>query len=324
MKPRYFLALLFLALLPSLDGCGKGTQKLKKLTDNVRPLQLGTEIGLSSDPSTRLPDGICSFGFYAARADQTPAPEGLVTALHCANMQLTEDGGYRVANGEPVWQSRPANSGVIARVAVKPKILKKGEAYRNFYCPKYWRRRGINTPYCVAADAVFADLRDGVKTWPGAVANVPLSIKETKIRLNSESKFDLQSGVLNDPIPGEVVYKIGRTTGKTRLYVVGEDLVVLVRSKDGRYFNYLRLFKAVDMWDDPAPQVAQGDSGGPVFHNFRDAHDGYVLVGITVVGRVEDGTEVLYIEPVSDIKRMLPVEPEYAGSGGVMHAGVGQ
>jgi hypothetical protein len=322
MQPRYLLALLFLALLPCLGACGKGAQKKKKLTDAVRPLQLGTEIGVGSDSFAKVPEVICSFGFYAERTDLTPAPEGLVTALHCANMLLTENGGYQVVNREPIWQSRPTDSRVIARVAMKPKILKKGEAYRNFYCPKYWRM--INTAYCVAADAVFADLSDGVKTLPGAVANVPLSIKKTKITLNSESEFDLQSGVLADPIPGEIVYKIGRTTGKTRLYVVGEDLVVLVRSKDGRHFNYLRLFKAVDMWEDPAPQVDQGDSGGPVFHNFRNAHDGYILVGITAVSAIEDGSEVLYIEPVSDIKRMLPVEPEYAGSGGAMHAGEGR
>jgi len=321
MKSRYFfVSAFFLSLLLSLSQCGGAPKPKKKLTDNVRPLQLGTEISLGSDSFDPAPDRACSFGFYAARTDQTPAPEGLVTALHCTNMRMTA-GVYDVPYGEPIWQSRPENSGVIAEVRKKPEILRSGESRDGYDCPYWWDRNDVD--YCIPADAAFAEFDPSQDTWQGAVANVPLSIDQTELTLVDEAQFDEQSGVLTDPLPGEFAYKIGKTTGKTRMYVV-EEVEGQFTQINGENVVYLRLFRAVDMWDDPVPHIDHGDSGGPVFHNFRDAHDGYILAGIAVGGSVEGGTEVLYIEPVSDIKRMLPVEPKYAGSGGVMHAGVGQ
>ena len=321
MKPRYLLVLLpMVVLLSVLSQCGGEPKPKKKLTDNVRPLQLGTEIGLGSQPDDEMPHMICSFGFYAQRTDQYPAPEGLVTALHCTNI-------IEVTSGEPIWQSRPENSTVIARVDQKPGILWGGETVEidgsEYNCPYWWGDYAVD--YCIPADAVFAafySVQDD-DLWPGAVANVPLSTDSTELTLVDERKFDKQTGVLTDPLPGEIAYKIGRTTGKTRMHVVEEVPGQFVKV-NGDSVVFIRLFKAVDMWDDPAPLIDHGDSGGPVFHNFRDASDGYVLTGIAVLMGTSYGSEALYIEPVSDIKRMLPVEPEYAGFGGVMHAGVGQ
>ena len=318
--PKYMLVIfVLLALLTGLSQCG-GASESKKLTDNVRPLQLGTEVSLGSDSFDLAPDRACSFGFYALRTDLTPALEGLVTALHCTNMSMTA-GEYDVPYGEPIWQSRPENSDIVAEVNLKPRTLRDGEIQDGYDCPYWWY--GNEVDYCIPADAAFAEFYPGQDTWQGAVANVPLSIDQTELTLVDEAQFDEQTGVLTDPLPGELAYKIGKTTGKTRMYVV-EEVEGQFTQINGENVVYLRLFRAVDMWDDPAPLIDRGDSGGPVFHNFRGASDGYILTGLAVMMGTSNGTEVLYIEPVSDIKRMLPVEPEYAGSGGVMQAGVGR
>jgi len=323
IRPIFVLALVAASLV--LVACPKKPKPQEKsLQDKIRPYQMGTQIQLGEYPSSTSHRSTCSFGFYARNDGSVyPQPQGLVTAAHCTNMRLDGFGDLVVESGEPIWQSTPENSSVIARVTYKARRYTWSDTLECSYDID-----GRQVDYCLKADAAYADFvnpDDDPDQVVGAVANVPLSTDETLLKPvdTSENGWHEQTGVFQEPVIGQMLFKVGRSTGKTRGTVVEvtRELPVGIESE---YVVLLRLYRVVREFGDEAPLVDGGDSGGPamqVMGSDTENEEGpFTLVGL-VSAKLRGSEEVLFVEPVSDIQQELDIIPlpegvGPAGSGG--------
>ena len=239
-------------------------------------------------------------------------------------MRLDDFDDLVVESGEPIWQSTPQNSSVIAHVTYKAPRYTWSDTLE---CP-YYDMNGRQVDYCLKANAAYADFvnqDDDQDQVVGAVANVPLSTDETLLKPvnTSEKGWHKQTGVFQEPVVGQTLFKIGRTTGKTRGRVV-EVIRELPLEIDSEYVVLLSLYRVVREFGDEAPLVGGGDSGGPamqVMGSDTENEEGpFTLVGL-VSAKLRNSEELLFIEPVKDIQQELDIIPlpegvGPAGSGG--------
>ncbi len=293
----------------------------KSLSDRIRPLQMGTKISLGSGDGSG-PSKLCSFGFYAEPeygvSGVTSLSGGLVTAAHCTNMKLDDWDDYEVAYGEPVWQSSPSNSVQVAQVMIKPQIRWPGEGSGDRYCP-YTDPKGNTVDYCLLADAAYAefDIADPPGNRKvGAVSSVDLSVFDTVTKPVMEDDPDRQTAVLQTPIEGEYIYKIGYAGGKTEGYVERWlKQSPTVAALDGKRVLLLGVY-AVQNVNSP-PLVIPGDSGGPVMHsrNPGNPYGPFWLAGITVQSL---GPDLAIVEPIGDIQAELSIIPLFDADDGYL------
>ncbi|HGY09459.1 MAG TPA: hypothetical protein ENK37_05315 [Oceanithermus profundus] len=303
-----------LVALTLLAGCQPKPQKT--LTNKLRPFQSGSLIDVESGGGMIAS---CSYGFHAQRYGQI----GLVTAVHCTDTDFDYDGHFTSTN-ERIWQSYSDDSNPVARVSLKPNMVyytddAACEAVASAY-PDFYIR------WCLYADATFAPFVDQNKTGDekfylaGAVANLPLSKKETKLGPVDETHPNTYTGYGYAPLSDTPIYKIGATTGKTEgelpKNIPEYGNFIAQFPSDPRYFANLGVFFVVS--DNTAPLVSSGDSGGGVFHatSYTEDPDGpFALTGITIGEAEYQGETLLVMEPLQDILDTLDVEVEIGGSG---------
>jgi len=305
-----------------LGGCQPKQQKT--LHDTLRPLQSGSLIDVAPDPTSTDPSESCSYGFHAVDHNMY----GLVTAVHCTNVEFNTDGEF-LYMGERIWQAYGINSSSnrpIAQVALKPNVL----TYSNSTsCREAIDSLGSAGQYiyaCLPADAAFApfaeqNIRDNADEYiAGGVASLPLSTNETKIGPVDEKHPDKYTGYISSPISGKPIYKIGATTGKTEGELAIENPILFVAERFGQMGEILYLGVYVVRNINSAPLVDFGDSGGAAFHpTYTGGPNGdFNLIGLTI-GQATDeqGNSYLIIEPLDDILGVFPsMEVEHAGQGG--------
>ena len=294
-----------LLAVASIASCSQ--PKPKDLHSDLRPYQAGSRIDLSDNPGDSSPRRACSYGFHAQKNGHV----GLVTAVHCTNAGLDSSGHFYVF-GERIWQSFDYDATVIATVSEKPDLLDKDTSETCRTAIEDLGRYDLR--WCLVADAAFAPFSSTVDYVAGAVANVPLSVAETKIGPVDEKKYHSYTGYGFQPLEDQPLYKIGATTGKTEGYLVSGipvDLPVVL-SPGAEEVVLLDLYSAQSY--NSATFADHGDSGGPIFHSYvGDSEGPFVLEGI-----VSAGTDygLLFIEPLGDILDALGVEVEHAGEGG--------
>jgi hypothetical protein len=143
-----------------------------------------------SDPARPLVGGVqigtglslCSLGFVAVRAGVT----GIVTASHCTD---------RLGGVEGTVFGQPTVSAPIARETVDPLLFTGG------LCPPGRR--------CRYSDATFAQLFPTIPSSRGLVARPPANSSEW----NGEQTYRIREEGL--PLVGQLVMKIGQSTGRT-------------------------------------------------------------------------------------------------------------
>jgi hypothetical protein len=229
------------------------------LQDTVRPVAAGLQV--------RFSNYVCSLGFNATRA----GVDGFVTASHCSTKQGSVDG---------TQYYQPLNQ--VAAELIGTEIAD----------PSYQRKVSGCPPgkVCRYSDANFSRYASGV---PFALGGIAKTTGPNNLSLDIAGSFTI--GSEGAAVPGDIVNKVGRTTGwgqgvLTRSCVntgvSGSNIVLLCQ-------NFV---------ENPNAQiVAGGDSGSPVFR--IAGGDSVTLLG-NLWGGNTDGTLFVY-SPLSGIEAEL-------------------
>jgi len=229
------------------------------LRDTVRPLQGGLQISFLKKNTTYL----CTLGFNAIRT----GVQGFVVASHCT----TEYGGVDNTNH---YQPTVATDNLIGTEIADPSFF----------------RCALNVRKCRYSDSAFdqlastADLgfierTDGVNTGS----------------LNIVGSFRITAEASGNAPVGQVLNKVGRTTGWTQGQVTNSCANVRVAGTDNKIFLCQDLVEA---------SVGGGDSGSPVFQITDSPNPNDVKLYGILWGATMDGTLFVY-SPISNVQSDL-------------------
>jgi hypothetical protein len=232
---------------------------LATLRSKVRPVQGGLQINFPGPNPTQFTE-ICSIGFNATRNGQ----RSFVTASHCTNHQ----GGVE---STPYYQP--------LQTSTSPKIATEVSD------PKYFTGNGCPSgKRCRFSDASRAAYTSATTSSLGRIAKTT-GPNNGSITLNGSLTVTAEGSAA----VGQVVGKVGRTTGWTTGKVSNSCVNVLVTGSDVALFCQ-NLVSA---------KSGAGDSGSPVFKGSSNV----TLVGILWGGN-SAGTLFVY-SPMSGIEKEL-------------------
>ena len=313
MKKLAWTALTFLILAatmpPQCNGGGGGSQpEPVELTQKVRPVQGGTQVDVAywdeiEEPQNR---GTCTYAVFVRDADYDSATydkSGLLTADHCA---YKKDAATLYDNltstGQDVWQSFEGDAQQTDRVVAWVTRRAPFKMWNEDGCQAF-DDAGNSIKFCQVADALFAQLEPDEDLSDAGLANVPLSTTQVELTIDNPDDYHQYIGAYNTPFTNSRVYKIGRTTGKTRGIVIDRWNSITVKS--GK-LDVLRLNYGVYVIEpeDNIKMAAGGDSGSPVLYQSSSmSDDEYALVGIVVAARGSDG--MMFMDPWGEIRDEL-------------------
>ena len=224
------------------------------LRDRVRPAVGGLQIN--------FPGFLCTLGFNARRSGQ----RSFITNSHCTDVQ----GGVE---DTPYWQ--PTQGGAAARIATEVAD------------PRYTSGSGCPSGRrCRRSDAARAVYADATKSPLGRIAR---TTGANNGALTIEGNFTITGE--GSPVVGQVVSKVGRTTGWTRGSVTATCVHVNVSGT-----NITQLCQTL-----VSAGVGSGDSGSPVFRQ-QGTGNNVTLLGILWGG---SGSETFVFSPMSNIEAEL-------------------
>jgi|GEM_PF-4116092 len=164
---------------------------------------------------------------------------------------------------------------------------------------------GNSIEFCQVADALFAKLEPDLALADAGLANVALSVDDVELTIEDPDDYDRYVGAYSAPFVNGRVYKIGRTTGKTRGTVVARHDSITVKSGkfDALRLNY-GVYRVVP--EDRVKMADGGDSGAPVLYQNPESmgQDKYALVGIVVAAT---GAGVMFMDPWGEIRDELSI-----------------
>jgi hypothetical protein len=252
----------------------RAIQPMATLRDRVRPLAGGLQINFFATPaSIPGPSLLCTLGFNV----DAGGVRSFITNSHCSNVeggtatptvyyQSLRGGGANSMIGtevdDPEWTTQADPD------CPPPLQCRYSDASRAAYEP------GVDAPLGGIAmiDALTTSLDDTVHTIVGQFTIVGEG----------------------EPVVGEIVNKVGRTTGWTRGPTTATCVDVLATGT-----NHIRRCQTM-----VSALVDGGDSGSPVF--FRSGSDpSVVLRGILWGGSVDDSNPEFVYSPLSGIEREL-------------------
>jgi hypothetical protein len=247
------------------------------LRDRVRPLQGALQINFFPTPPGVSPVTlICTLGFNAMRF----GIPGFITNSHCTNVE----GGTETPTDyyQNLISGGPAN--FIGTEVDDPAWTSQ----LNTTCPPPLA--------CRYSDAARVEYAAGVPATLGRIErtdHVVTTLAETIHTI--AGSFTIAAKRL-DPIQGEKVNKVGRTTGWTQGTTTGTCVDVLALGT-----NHIRLCQVI-----VAGLSDHGDSGSPVF--FRRGNNTRVtLLGILWGGSTDASNPEFVYSPMSGIERELGV-----------------
>lgn len=244
------------------------------LRDRVRPLQGGLQINFfATDAGTPGPSFLCTLGFNV----DIDGVKSFITNSHCSNVE----GGTTLPTD--YYQSLRSD-GAPSFIGTEADDPDWTLFVDNSECP---------APFaCRYSDAARVQYAPDAEVALGLIAEVP-----GVSSLDDTTHTILGSYVIGyerlDPIQGEIVNKIGRTTGRTAGVTTGTCVDVLALGT-----THVRLCQAT-----VSALVDGGDSGSPVF-----SYDGNIvitLLGILWGGSTDSANPEFTYSPLSGIRREL-------------------
>jgi hypothetical protein len=243
------------------------------LRDRVRPLVGGLQINFFPSPVSPV-TLICTLGFNAERF----GIRSFITNSHCSNVEGGEE--------TPTDYYQNLRSGGAANYIAVEVDDPHWSSQLNADCPPPLA--------CRYSDASRAQYAPGVPSVLGQIARIDEITTTLDDQVHTIAGFFSIKKERPDPIQGEVVNKVGRTTGWTRGATTGTCVDVLALGT-----THIRLCQAV-----VSALVDGGDSGSPVF--FRKGNQSNVtLVGILWGGSVDEENPEFVYSPMSGIEREL-------------------
>lgn len=233
------------------------------LRDTFRPIPGGVQIGWLCDGTTCR---WCTDTFTAFRGRTL----GFVTCSHCSHTRGAVDGTRYV-------QSSPTSGGEVGSEIVDPPFTSCNGGRR-----------------CRGSDAVFVRFdKKGLGSFAGLARPASRDPVLGSLVLTPAGARLNVVGAGAPPLAGDVVHKIGRTTGWTYGPVVATCMDVNLEDSD----ITLTCQTAV------AAGVGVGDSGSPVFT--REGNNGALLQGIVWGAGEIDDRDTLIFSPLAAIDREL-------------------
>jgi hypothetical protein len=229
------------------------------LRDAVRPVVGGVQIN--------FPGFLCTLGFNANDGTQ----RSFITNSHCTTTQ----GGVE---GTPYWQPLQSSSPTQIATEVEDPVYRRNIAG----CPKGRR--------CRFSDASRAAYASGTTSTLGSIArtSAPNTANNFEIvgdwRINAEAR----AGAI---VVGDIVNKVGRTTGWTRGAVTNTNVTTSVSGTNVAQIGQTFV----------AAGVGSGDSGSPVFIGGTTGGNA-TLAGILWGG---SGSSSFVFSPISNIEQEL-------------------
>jgi len=227
---------------------------LVSLQDMVRPVAGGLQIAFPLNPPYV---GVCTFGFVAIRGGVL----GYVTNDHCTSVSGVVDGTVH---------HQPFPNNAVGVEIVDPPFFTTG-------CPSGY--------VCRYSDSIFGQAyTSGIMDFGKLMRTAGLGSLEVVGRWNivGERTF---------PVVGEVLNKVGRTTGWTQGSVTNTCVTTLVSGT-----NWVRLCQ-----DIVAANAAGGDSGSPVFRVVDPVAGSIELYGVLWGG----GSGGFVFSSMQNVKREL-------------------
>ena len=289
-------------------GGGSNPPEPVELTQEVRPVQGGTQVDVaySADIDTARNRGRCTYAVFVRDTDVYSATydeSGILTAGHCALRGDSSVSQNLSSTGQDVWQSFEGDTAQTDRIVARVTRRTPYELWGENECPAF-DDQGNSIEYCLRADALFAKLEPDLTLADAGLANVALSVDDVELTIENPDDYDRYVGAQSAPFANSRVYKIGRTTGKTRGVVVDRIPELTIRDTTGNlYIDY-------DMYavqpEDHIKMAAGGDSGAPVLYQNPESmgQDGYALVGI-VVAATREG--VMFMDLWGEIRDELSI-----------------
>jgi hypothetical protein len=224
------------------------------LQDRIRPVPGGVQIN--------FPGFLCTLGFNATRSGQ----RSFITNSHCTTIQ----GG---TEGTPYWQ--PTQTAAPAQIGTE---VADPRYRRSNGCPLLRR--------CRRSDAARAAYASGTASQLGRIARTTGANNGS---LTISGRFSITAE--GNPVVGQTVNKVGRTTGWTRGAITNTCVNVNVSGS-----NITQLCQSI-----VSAGVGGGDSGSPVFRQ-QGGGNNVTLLGILWGG---SGSNIFVFSPISNIESEL-------------------
>jgi hypothetical protein len=245
------------------------------LRDRVRPIVGGLQINFFVTPPGLHPGSLlCTLGFNAERFGIS----SFITNSHCTNVEGGEE--------TPTDYYQNVRAGGAANFIGFEVDDPHWTSQLNLDCPPPFQ--------CRYSDASRAQYGPGVPATLGRIARVDeitTTLDDTTHTIAGSFSIRAERA---DPIQGEVVNKVGRTTGWTQGPTTGTCIDVLALGT-----NHIRLCQAL-----VTALVDGGDSGSSVFFR-RGGGSNVTLLGILWGGSVDEENPEFVYSPMSGIEREL-------------------
>ena len=166
--------------------------------------------------------GTCTYAVFVRDADYDSATydkAGVLTAGHCALREDSDVLSNLTSTGQDVWQSFEGDTQQTDRIIAWVTRRAPYDLWGDNDCPAF-DDQGNDIKYCLRADALFAQLEPDEDLSDADLANVPLSIDQEELTIDSPEDYHRYVGAYSALFSNAIVYKIGRTTGKTRGSVI--------------------------------------------------------------------------------------------------------
>ena len=234
-------------------------------------MEAGYQIGTRYvDVEGRTLRGNCTLGFVVYRSEPTRGEAGFITAGHCTEDDW--DGGVDHTKFYQPDASEAAN--LVGKEKIDPAFSSNLKG-----CP--------DEMVCRWSDSAFVRFTFGADWNAGKIARTR-SIGG--INVNHSSSFRIVAENPSSTV-GQIVYKVGRTTGFTSAKV--RNTCVEYRAPENR-----RLLCQTSLTGSSDPFASDGDSGAPVFRITDSPNTGDVeLMGILYA----TGESIAYFSPVGQI-----------------------
>ena len=249
---------------------------LTTLRERVRPLMGSLQLNFFLYPPNGLPgvSYLCTLGFNA----ELNGERSFITNSHCTN----NEGGTTLPT--TYYQSR--RSTLDNRVGIEVDDPEwQFSLDTNLRCPPPFQ--------CRWSDAARVRIDDTVAAELGRIARldeITTTLADTIHTIDGHFSIRGERG----PVEGEVVNKVGRTTGWTQGPTLGTCVDVLALET-----NHIRLCQV-----QVAALVDGGDSGSPVFWR-KGGGPSVALLGILWGGSVDEADPSFTYSPLSGIRRDL-------------------
>jgi hypothetical protein len=244
------------------------------LRDRVRPLGGGLQINFFATPPFQPgPSLICTLGFNADH----DGVRSFITNSHCTNVE----GGTALATDYYQNLRSDGSPDFIGTEVDDPEWQLAGSAD----CPLPFQ--------CRYSDAARVAYAPGAPVAFGQIARIDALTTSTADTVHDITGTFTIGAERPDPVLGEIVNKVGRTTGWTQGPVTATCMDVLAAGT-----THIRLCQST-----VSALVGSGDSGSPVFAG-ADASS-VTLLGILWGGNTGTGPSEFVFSPMSGIAREL-------------------